>query len=93
MEFHGIPPGCHRIRPKCHVNNITSKKFHGIPWNSTWISETGNQANAKVDKKKRHIFFKYNLQIRYFNGKWALECTIWQENTKNFLGEHASRSP
>ena len=31
MEFHGIPPRCHRIPLKFHGNNITSMEFHGIP--------------------------------------------------------------
>ena len=37
MEFHGIPPGCHRIPLKFHGNNITSMVFYGIPWHSTWM--------------------------------------------------------
>ena len=51
MELHGIPPGCYRIPLECHGNSIETMA----------ISETGNHANAKVDKKKMHIFFKYNL--------------------------------
>ena len=51
MAFHGIPPGCHIIPLKCHGNSIETIETMAI-------SETGNHANAKVDKKKNAYFLQ-----------------------------------
>ena len=83
MAFHGIPPGFHRIPLKCHGNNITSMAFHGIPLGCHRIPLKCHGNSIETIETMAISETGNHDNAKVYKKKKVLECTIWQENTKN----------